>query len=152
MTWFGNSVVDGLLDTNVVIHSLSDDVRSEECRRFLRAVELGHFRVRLESYVVHELTYSIPRLIKQMKRDEVALFLGNILEWPGIECDRDLLAAAFSRWRRNPALSFVDALLATTALQQDTKVFTKNVRDFADSGVETPDPLPATPTSSSRHS
>lgn len=56
--------VDGLLDTNVVVHAHTTDARSEECRRFLRALESGTVRARLEPLILHELSYALPHYVK----------------------------------------------------------------------------------------
>ena len=46
---------EGLLDTNVVLHALANDDRTEECQRFLLAVDEGRVRARLDIAVLHEL-------------------------------------------------------------------------------------------------
>lgn len=135
-----NMASDGLLDTNVLVHFLLRDDRTEECRAFLRLVQSGERRVRLEVYVVHELTFVLSRVIKQMTRSDIVEFILQIISWPGIDCDRDLLAGTIDRWRL-PGISFVDALLATQARMSGDRVFTVNAKDFKDVGVEVPEPL-----------
>jgi len=131
---------DGLLDTNVVIHWLMNDANSEQCRGFLASVESGNRVVRLEPYIVHELTYVMSRRLKLSKHETASILL-RIVQWPGIDCDKNLLNGALLRWRDRPRLSFVDALLASEAILSQTRVFTINVGDFDEPGIEIPQPL-----------
>lgn len=135
-----SSVSDGLLDTNVVIHSLRSDSHAEECRAFLDSLEVGQRSVRLEPYVVHEITYVMSRQLKFTKNETVSILL-RIVQWPGVECERELLNCALLRWRDHAGLSFIDALLASQAVLSKTRVFTINVKDFDDVGIEVPKPL-----------
>lgn len=134
MSWHSNMQSDGLIDTNVFIHALRGDDRSQECREFLKLLRTGERRVRLEPYVVHELTFVIGRVLKQMSREETVAYIREVIEWPGIDCDRELLLGALIRWQR-PGIAFADALLATQARLSDTVVFTVNTKHFADVGV-----------------
>lgn len=51
-----SDAIDSLLDTSVVIHAQTHDRESDECRRFLAAIERGTIRVRVEPVVLYELT------------------------------------------------------------------------------------------------
>ena len=135
-----SSKIDGLLDTNVVIHSLMNDSNSEECRAFLDLVQKGERTVRLEPYIVHEITYVLARRIKLSKPESVSILL-RINQWPGVQCDKNLLNGAILKWRDRPGMSFIDALLASDALLNETRIFTINVDDFADDEIEIPNPL-----------
>jgi len=135
-----SSVSDGLLDTNVVIHSLMSDSHSEECRAFLASLEAGQRSARLEPYVVHEITYVMVRQLK-LSKSEIASILLRIVQWPGIECDKELLNRAILHWRDHAGPSFIDALLASQAVLSQTRVFTINVKDFDGMGIEVPKPL-----------
>jgi hypothetical protein len=66
-----------------------------------------------------------------------------VLRWPGIVGDKELMMNAVARWADKPELGFVEAYLAAQADRDNCPVYTKNVRDFADQGIEVPDPLPA---------
>lgn len=132
---------DGLLDTNVVIHALRRDHRSDECREFLALVSTGERRVRLEVFIVHELLYVMRRVFKQKSRQELADSLIEIIAWPGVDCERQLLLTALERWKNTPGLEFPDALLVARAQMDSTRVFTTNVKDFLGAGVEIPNPL-----------
>jgi predicted nucleic acid-binding protein len=125
---------EGLVDTNVFIHALRGDDRSHECREFLKLLRTGERRVRLEPYVVHELTFVIGRVLKHMTRDDAVAYIREVVDWPGIDCERELILGALIRWQR-PGIAFADALLATQALLSDTVVFTVNAKHFADVGV-----------------
>lgn len=133
-SWRSIMQSEGLIDTNVFIHALRGDGRSHECREFLKLLRVGERRVRLEPYVVHELTFVIGRVLKQMTREETVAYIREVIEWPGIECERELLVGALARWQR-PGIAFADALLATQAQLSDTVVFTVNTKHFADAGV-----------------
>ncbi len=47
---------EGLIDTNLFIHAHTTDSASDECREFLRALEAGTVRARLEPLILHELS------------------------------------------------------------------------------------------------
>ena len=134
---------DGLLDTNVVVHAQSTDVQAEECRRFLRALESVQVRARLEPLILHELSYVLPRYVKQMTRRDVSDYLLMMLGWDGVVGEKGLMAEAVQRWAGTPGLSFVDAYVAAVASRRSCQVFTKNVRDLHGRGADVPDPLPA---------
>ena len=132
----------GLLDTNVFIHAHTTDELSEECRRFLAALERGSIHARLEPLVVHELSYALRHYIKGMTRDEIAEYILAVLQWPGIDADKDLLSATLDLWRNVPDAGFVDAYLAAIAKEQGCPVFSKNVKDFRAAGANVPAQLP----------
>ncbi|MBX3070530.1 MAG: PIN domain-containing protein [Thermomicrobiales bacterium] len=133
----------GLLDTNVFIHSLTNDRYSEECRAFIGRVETGEISVQLELCVLHELTYVYPRYIKQITRSELSTILLSVIEWPGVAIDyRDAVRLGLGMWGRTPGLGFVDAYLIAKSITQDSPVFTKNVREFRRLGALVPDFLP----------
>ena len=96
----------------------------------------------VELPVLHELTYVLPRYLKQMTRSDVAEYLLMLISWPGVRCDRQLFGDALRRWRDTPGLGFVDAYLAALAVRRGVAVYTKNVREFVGQGVEVPNPLP----------
>lgn len=131
----------GLLDTNVVVHALANDEHSRECRAFLHRIEEGRVTLRLEAYVLHELTYTIPSFMKQLNRSDVATILGNLLEWSGVSGETELYSAALMRWRDSLGLAFVDAMLAETAARQSVVVVSKNVRELRSQGATVTDPL-----------
>jgi predicted nucleic acid-binding protein len=136
-------MAEGLLDTNVFIHAHAHDSGSDECRRFLAALEQGHLRARLEPLVLHELSYALPHFVKQMTRTQVAEYLLMVLGWDGVQGDKDIMVDAVDRWGKSAGLSFVDAYLAALATQQGRPVYTKNVRELTGQGVSVPQPLPS---------
>jgi hypothetical protein len=113
-----------------------------ECRRFLAEVEVGRIAVRVDSLVVHEITYALPRVVRRLTRTDVATILVNVLSWPGIEGDSELLRQAVLRWHRTPGLGFVDAYLCERAAREAVLVYTKNVAEFTAQGIPVPNPLP----------
>ena len=135
-------MVEGLLDTNVFIHAQTTDHLSEECRRFLVAVERGEIRARLEPVVIHELSYALKRYRQQMTRDQIAEYLRTVLLWPGIHGETTVMLDAVDRWEQHPNIGFADAYLAALAAARAYSVYTKNIRHFTGPGVEVPDPLP----------
>jgi predicted nucleic acid-binding protein len=134
---------EGLLDTNVFVHAYANDSQTAECRGFLLALRDGRVRARLEPLVLHELSYSLPRYVKQMTRGQLANYFLAILEWDSIEGEKALMVDAVERWRDNPGLGFVDAYLAAIATTRRCPVFTKNVRDLVGQGAVVPEPLPS---------
>jgi predicted nucleic acid-binding protein len=145
MNWPIGFAVDsssGLLDTNILIHSITRDEHSTECSRFLDLVSSGEVRARLEPVVVHELTYALPRYTKQLTRQDVATMVVNLIELPGIEADTELLKESVLRWAATPGLGFVDAYLAAIANREDRIIYTKNVRELVVQGAVVPNPLP----------
>lgn len=134
---------DGLIDTNLFIHAQTTDRFSDECRAFLGALASGQIRARLEPLILHELSYVLPRYVKQMTRRDVAAYLAMVIGWEGVQCDRHVLGDAVQRWRDTAGLSFADAYLTALATQLGCAVYTKNVREVAGQRVATPDPLPS---------
>lgn len=135
----------GLVDTNVFIHAHTNDLHSEECIRFLDALRNGTLQASLEPVVLHELTYALPRLVKQMTQQDLAAYLLMVLQWPGVQGDKVRMANAVRRWARTPGLAFVDAYLAALAAHRRCPIFTKNVRELTGQGVDVPRVLPAFP-------
>lgn len=136
-------MTDALLDTNIFLHAHANDTFTAECRAFLSAVAQGRVRARLEPIVLHELSYALPRFVKQMTRQHVAAYLAMVIGWPGVQGDKDSMADAVQRWRDAPRLSFADAYLAALAVQLQCPVYTKNVKDFVGQGVSVPATLPS---------
>jgi predicted nucleic acid-binding protein len=131
-----------LIDTNVFIHAQTTDHRSDECRRFLQAIERGAVSVVLDPLVLHELSYTLRRYRKQITRNEIAQFLISVLRWPGVQGDRDLMIDTVERWSSTDELAFVDAYLGARAAREDRPVYTLNVRDLERQGATVPQPLP----------
>lgn len=136
------SLASGLIDTNVFIHAYANDAHTSECRRFLVAVEQGRVEAHLEPMVLHELSYALPRYIKQITRDQLAAYMLMVLKWAGVRGERDLMADAVHRWHATRGLSFVDAFLAARASRDNGSVFTKNIQELRGQGMDVPDPLP----------
>lgn len=132
----------GLVDTNVFIHALTHDSCSEECLRFLEAVQRGEVRVQLEPIVLHELSYALPHYRRGMTRAQVAEYLLAVLGWEGVTGEKGLLADAVERWRDTPRLAFVDAYLAALALREGRQIYSKNVRELSAQGACVANPLP----------
>ncbi|MCC7369281.1 MAG: type II toxin-antitoxin system VapC family toxin [Chloroflexi bacterium] len=132
----------GLLDTNIFLHAHTTDAHSQECQRFILALEIGRVRARLEPMVVHELSYALPRYLQQMTRADVAEYLEMILSWPGVEADKETLLDTIRRWGSTPGLAFVDAYLAALASRRRCSVYTMNLRELRSQGVDAPSPLP----------
>jgi len=133
---------DGLLDTNIFVHAHTTDRHSNECRGFLAALERGDVEARLEPVVLHELTYVLPRYLKQMSRTDLAAYLLTILGWTGVRGDTALMVDAVERWRTTPRLAFVDAHLAALAGRNSCAVFSVNRAELRAQGIDVPQPLP----------
>lgn len=132
----------GLLDTNVFVHAHTFDTASGECQRFLAALERGDVEARLEPLILHEMTYVLPRYLKQMTRSDIADYLLVVLGWRGVRGDKALMVDTVERWRATPGIAFADAYLAALANRDGRPVFTKNVAELAGQGVTVPRPLP----------
>jgi predicted nucleic acid-binding protein len=133
---------DGYLDTNVVLHALVNDHHGEECRAFLSKLEAGEVRAVLEPYVIHELTYAIPRLLKQLSKAEVAKIVLTMMEWPGVIVNSpSVVVDGVERWASTPGLSFVDAMLAASAIDRHVPIYTKNKKELRRQRAVVPDSL-----------
>lgn len=134
----------GLIDTNIFLHAQTTDVANKECRGFLAQLARGDEQAELDALVVHELTYALPRVVKQMSRRHVAAYVSMVLGWPGIHGDKAVLHTAVDRWGQTPGLAFVDAYLAVRAKREDREIYSKNVRELVAEGATVPNPLPGT--------
>jgi len=133
----------GRLDTNVFIHAQTNDRCGEECRRFLRALELGTVQAVLDPIVLHEVSYALPRYLQQLTRPDVAAYMLVMVGLDGVIADKGLPVDTIKRWRDTPGLAFVYAYLAAVAATRTCPVYTKNVRELQGQGITVPDPLPA---------
>lgn len=131
-----------LLDTNVYIHALTNDRDSDECRRFLAALDVGQVSAVIDPLVIHELTYGLGRILR-LNRAQVADHVRALLRSGGAIADRATLSPAIELWERTPGLGFVDAVLITRARREGRAVLTINRREFNRLGAETPNPLPS---------
>jgi predicted nucleic acid-binding protein len=138
-----NGPSDGLIDTNVFLHAQTTDAHSDECRRFLAALEQGTQQAWLEPLVLHELSYAFRHYVKQATKDDVASYMLTVLGWPGVRGDKDVMVDAVERWSMTPGLAFVDAYLAALAHRHGAVVYTMNVRELSSQGVSAPRPLPS---------
>lgn len=134
----------GLIDTNIFLHAQMNDTASEECRRFLARLARGEETAEIDALVVHELTYALPRVVKQMDRQQVAAYVLMVLGWPGIIGDKVRLRDAINSWGKAQRPAFVDAYLAVRAASEGRVIFSKNVRELVRQGATVPDPLPGT--------
>lgn len=133
---------DGYLDTNVVVHAFTRDAYSEECRDFLKHLEFGQIHVRLETIVIHELLYVLPRYLKQLSRSDIAELVLSIMSSPGVTVSEEpLVTDALNRWASSTTISFVDSLLISAASVEGAAVFSKNVMELRAHGATAPDPL-----------
>ncbi len=112
MQWENNRPV-GLLDTNIIIHAHTTDALSAECRRFLAALERGELEARLEPIILHELSYMLPRILKQLTRADVAALLLMVLGWRGVRGEIALMLDAVRRWSSSQDLAFAESRYGT---------------------------------------
>jgi predicted nucleic acid-binding protein len=141
MSWVNEP--PGVLDTNVFIHAHSNDTSSEECRRFILALETGAVQAVLEPIILHELSYALPRYVQQMTRDDVAAYMLALVGLDGVMGEKGILVDTIERWRDTPGLAFADAYLAAVATDRGCPMYSKNVRELQGQGVRVPSPLPA---------
>jgi predicted nucleic acid-binding protein len=131
----------GLIDTNVLIHALTRDRHSQDCREFLLRVRQGEQSFTLTTVVVYELTYALGRYKKEMSQAEIGDYLISVMALPNVRVDDDALFGAVRAWSMNPNLGFADAYLGVRAERDRVPVFTKNARHFKTFDVEVPNPL-----------
>jgi predicted nucleic acid-binding protein len=127
-------VNDPLLDTNVFIHALTHDAHSTVCQSLLKALSTGTVRAILDPVVVYELTYVLPRYLKQMTRRDVAQYLSSVISWDGVVADKESLAEALRLWSTR-RVGFVDAYLSARAIGENRTVYSRNVADLRDCGA-----------------
>jgi predicted nucleic acid-binding protein len=134
-------VNDPLLDTNIFLHALTHDAHSAACQGLLRALSRGTARAVLEPVVVHELTYVLPRYVKQMTRRDVAQYLLSVISWEGVVCDKGTLTEALRLWSSHP-VGFIDAYLGARAAADDRPVYSRNADDLQSCGAAIPEDWP----------
>lgn|GEM_PF-4904069 len=139
---------EGILDSNILVSALTNDVHSEECKTFLNELRDGTQSARLEALVLHELAYVLLRVFK-LDRKTIVGYMNEVVSWPGVIGDKDLLLATIDVWFRNPGLSFVDAYLGSLAQRLGLPVYTKNIKDFEAQQAIVPNPLPRSDRSNS---
>jgi predicted nucleic acid-binding protein len=122
-------VSEPLLDTNVFVHALTNDVYSRSCQNLLKAISAGTVRATLDPLVVHELTYVLPRYVKQMTRGDIAQYLTSVIAWEGVLADKNTLADALRLWSTH-RVGFIDAYLSARAIAEDRQVYSRNIADF----------------------
>jgi hypothetical protein len=96
--------------------------------------------------VLHELSYALPRFVKEMTKRGTAAYLLMVLGWQGVRGEKALMVDAVQRWHDTPGLAFVDAYLSARAAHEARPIYTKNVRELQAQGVDVPDPLPGSST------
>lgn len=134
-----------LLDTNVM-SELTRDAPDPRVVAFLS----GHAELWLSAIVVHELEFGLALLPPGRRRDAidaalrafVALYEDRILPLGRAEAAHAAALRARAR-RSGRVLDLGDALIAGTAGAHDLAVATRNVRDFADLGIDVADPWQA---------
>ena len=95
----------------------------------------------LHPLVVHELMYVLQRIRRSWDRARIAQHVVEVLGWPGVVGETEILRLAIKRCSSTPQLSFVDAYLIEIALLEERPVYPIDVRDFASYGVVRPSPL-----------
>jgi predicted nucleic acid-binding protein len=134
-------VNDPLLDSNIFIHALTHDAHSTVCQGLLRALSAGTDRAILDPIVVHELTYVLPRYVKQMTRGDVSQYLTSVISWEGVVADKETLTEALRLWSTRP-VGFIDAYLGARAAGEDRPVYSRNVGDLQSCGAVVPEKWP----------
>ena len=123
---------DGYVDTNVFLHAQAHDPHTTACQALLRSAAVGTVTMWLDPLVLHELTYVLPRYVKQMTRTDVALYVRTVLNWPGIQMDdKSLWLGVLETWEVDARLSWTNAVLIQRALETERGVWSRNYRDFA---------------------
>ncbi|MBD5784904.1 type II toxin-antitoxin system VapC family toxin [Cellulosimicrobium terreum] len=138
-----------LLDTNVV----SELARRDPDPGVVRWVDaVPVLDVHLTAVTVAEIAYGVARLPAGRRRDEVVARVERVLARlrPRV-LDLDVVAAqafgpvAAARDRGGRPIGTADAQIAAICLVHDATLATRNVRDFAGTGVDAVDPWTADP-------
>ena len=66
-------------------------------RTIPRCAGAGTIRARLEPLVLHELTYALPRVVKQATRTDIAAYIAIVLGWPGIQGEIEVVRDTVER-------------------------------------------------------
>lgn len=121
----------GWIDTNVVVHALTNDPVSERCRTLVQGLDSGEVEGSLDPTVIHELSYVLPRVVG-WDRTKTAEFLVSLLLAPGVHVrgGKGIVVDAITRWARH-GTAFVDALLVARAAEEGSPVCTVNARDIS---------------------
>ena len=128
-----------LLDTNV-LSEWQKTQAAEEVVRF--GEEIKHQNTMISVITVAELGYGVARLPLGRKRTELELWLANVEnEYSGrilaIELETARVWANLVARLRGSGrnITEADAWIAATAIQHGLQLATRNVRDFAETGV-----------------
>lgn len=130
----------GYLDTNVVMHSLTRDGESAECRRFLLKLADGSSSAIVDMLVVHELVYNLHRVLGTRSREIIGDHLLTLISLQGVFCEKAVITDAIRRWQSTPGLSFVDSCLIARALTDSVPIYTKD-RGIRAQNLIVPNPL-----------
>jgi predicted nucleic acid-binding protein len=129
----------GLIDTNIFFHAQTHDAHSEECSRFVEALERGDIQAILDPIVLHELSFVLP-LCQADEPTDVATYLLVVLSWPGVLGDKDTMADAVQLGCHTWPL-LADAYLAAVPQLRTVGVH-QDIRHLRGQSVDVPDPLP----------
>ena len=137
-------MVKGLLDTCVVSELLSPRGNPNVARSVQRIDDANLF---LSVLTIGEITKGLHRLANGRRRTAIEFWLATVQSTYG-ERMLPVDAAVARMWgelsararSRGVALPVTDGLIAATALVQGLTVVTRNVKDFADTGVVLIDP------------
>ena len=132
---------DPLLDTNIFVHALTHDAHSAACQGLLQALSAGTSRAVLDPVVVHELTYVLPRYVKQMTRSDIAQYITSVISWDGVVADKETLTEALRLWSMQH-VGFIDAYLGARAVGEDRPVYSRSVVDLESCGAVVPKDWP----------
>ncbi len=123
----------GWLDTNVFIHALCEgDLEHRRSAEILYSLENDEARAALDPLVVHELTYVLPRVVKNRfcSRQDIFEFIAPYLALENIYIDqRQSLIDALRLWAGS-TLAFVDAYLRANARVRQEPNCSANRQDF----------------------
>jgi predicted nucleic-acid-binding protein len=103
------------LDTNVVLRLLLGDVTEQEVRvrQMLERGRPGSFV--LADAVIFECVWVLSGPVYGFGRQFIGDLLLQLIDIPQINCNRDMISRAVIRYEKYPAISFMDACLATYA-------------------------------------
>ncbi len=132
-----------LIDANV----LSEATRSRPSPEVVEWLEVHEAELAVDAVVLGELAVGVESLPKGRKRTGLSTWLEALAEtieclpWDGVSA-REWARLVAELRRRGQTMPLFDSTIAATARVHGLVIVTRNVRDFAPSGVELLNPFP----------
>jgi predicted nucleic acid-binding protein len=124
-----------ILDTNVILRFITQDhpVHSPAAESLLRLADAREVELVLEPWVVAEVVFTLESFY-ELDRQSIAESVLALLSLPGVLTARGMVVRDATKRYRSTTVSFVDALLAATAVAEGLPVasFDRDFKKFPD--------------------